>query len=798
MKTKVSLQSIILILSLFAFSSLSAQISIPEVEAVYGGRINAISGYSKNADTSVIFITTESANSAFYAEVHTPSVGTPTFGTFQVLPTLSATAGYGSSIRLIDAVEHTGTFVFALQAPGSDGLYYTHPPYTAISPIYTSGMVSDFIVADSMVFWINGNLMFWGKFDASGVYASASAAPVTLPLGGGMIELAVHPLTGIVYIFDANTKTLVKSSDAFDAFTSGTTFTNISLSSIPSTVSWQTLGISPSGRIFIGGSGNSGGQKKWIAYSDNETTWLNFDSGVAGVNGNSFSFNGTASNYNVGYGSMYSNNNGTSGTWANFGNISFETHPNDGACFADPNNANIVYMTTDQGIGASTDKGPNIFEINDGVEAVQVQDIDMSRDKQTAWLAAKSGIRRVTNYLTSPTWTNAIFPNNDGSPYYSAEMNKEDNDTVFVGNLRVYRTKDNGSNWENVFTAENAPYNFPNVGSEVQAIEICDFSPNIVMAAYNINGTNKGGLFVSTQNGDNGTWSQILLHATTIGQDVDVFDIEFTQEGSDTVAYVGVEYDLSAPTGRSVYKVVKNGANWTASQDMTSSTTSTGSLIVATILDIEISTTGDTIFAAGTDAGVNHPICYYKPLNSTGLWTPFTVSGFPVVAGKKGKAVTIGVDTIYCAVDNEIYYYPLSGTSWSLGHAYPNGTDINVLYYDDLLAGTGTGLYEHPNDGIRSFTRKIVPPLAARQLMSLYPNPVHSFATVNFEIPKAGLATLSIVDLNGKLIEIVASDYFAAGNYVETIMANQLPKGVYLVVLRLENYMETQKLLIAR
>ena len=56
-----------------------AQLSAPLVESVYGGRISAITGYQVSADTSRIFVATESANSVFYADVYT--VGSaPVFG----------------------------------------------------------------------------------------------------------------------------------------------------------------------------------------------------------------------------------------------------------------------------------------------------------------------------------------------------------------------------------------------------------------------------------------------------------------------------------------------------------------------------------------------------------------------------------------------------------------------------------------------------------------------------------------------------------------------------------------------
>jgi len=54
-----------------------------------------------------------------------------------------------------------------------------------------------------------------------------------------------------------------------------------------------------------------------------------------------------------------------------------------------------------------------------------------------------------------------------------------------------------------------------------------------------------------------------------------------------------------------------------------------------------------------------------------------------------------------------------SGTSWTTGYTYPVGTEINVLYFDDLLVGTGTGIYGQKNDAnlpveMISFTSSIL------------------------------------------------------------------------------------------
>lgn len=766
---------------LVSLSAARAQLAIPEVEAVYGGRINAITGYAHTLDSSRIFITTESANTAFYADVKTGM--SPTIGTFKVLPALDATAGYGGQVQQIAAVQNCGALLFATQGFGN-GLQATLPPYNAVTNLYTGGMVADVEVADSTVLWVVANQLYWGVMSYDGTFSLDPASPLTFGAGGGMMDMAVHPVNGQVYIFHEGSTQLYRSSDAVTALSNTTTFT-ASAPSLSASAMWRTLGIAPDGRIFLGGAtmGGSGMPGKWIAYTDDEVTWTDFNSGVGGTNGSVFSFMG-AGTYFVGYGSMYSDNKGESGSWANFGNLSRETNPNDGACLADPADNNIVYLTTDQGIGASLDKGPNIFEINDGVEAVQVQDFTMTPDKNTAWIAAKSGIRRVTNYLTSPTWTNALFPMGDGSPYFSAEMDALHPDTVLVGNLRIYRTRNDGGNWERVFTPEVAPWNFANVGTEVQAIEICPFAPHIVMAGFTQRDADKGGLFVSTQGGDNGSWSQLLLHTSTTGDDVDVYDIEFTQEGSDTVAYIGVEYDLGAPTGRSVYRLVKTATGWTVAQDMTAATTSTGSLIVATIIDLEVSSTGDTVFAAGTDAGVNHPICYFKPLNGSNLWTPLTTSGFPAITGKKGKAVALGIDTLYCAVDNEVYVYPMGAASWALGYSYPVGTDINFLYFDDLLAGTGIGLFQHPIDGIPVFTQR--QPTPTPQLdAAVFPNPVtDDQVTVTLHSPKGTTLLASLYDASGRLVRQWDTRRVPAGSAQWTLDLPRLSSGLYYLHLR--------------
>ena len=56
--------------------------------------------------------------------------------------------------------------------------------------------------------------------------------------------------------------------------------------------------------------------------------------------------------------------------------------------------------------------------------------------------------------------------------------------------------------------------------------------------------------------------------------------------------------------------------------------TAVGYSITATIWDLELTSTG-------TDAGINHPITYYKDLSGTSLWTTMTTLAILFLLGKK-------------------------------------------------------------------------------------------------------------------------------------------------------------------
>ena len=790
MKTKKLLNYILSLGLSLSATNVWAQLSAPNVENVYGGRINAITAVPLGSDSSRVFISTESANSMFYADVHSVTA-TPTFGSFSVVPGLDASAGFGSGIQIIVGHPASGKVFF-----GHDmGLMSADINAGTVSVVdSTVGYPNTINIQDDRLIFITGPQLHFGMLDSAGNFTEAGDSPANSFPPLNQPTLCISPLDDSVYVFSqGTTPSLYKLSDTYDGLNAATTGRDISPAALSSSVMWTSFGVAPSGRLFILGSEPSG---KYAAYSDDESAWTEYATGIGGAAGRNIAFTGDSSNYKVYWASCYNDQNGNSGYWVGFGNLGQETHPNDGAVFTGLANPGIIYMTTDQGIGASINGGKVIFEIDDGVEAVQVNDMDMTLDKNSAWIASKSGIRHVVDYQTaSPLWTTAMFPNGDGSPYYSVAMNPEDSTTVYVGNLRIYKTTDEGASWNQVFSTENAPVSWTGMGVKALALEVCPYDPNTVFAGFEIQDSLAGGLFYSDDGGV--SWNQILLEATAPGHDVDVADVVFNLEGSDTVAYVSAIYDLDFPAGRSVYRLVKSGSGWTVARDMDASGTSTGTMLVVTIWDLEVSATGDTIYAAGTDAGTDHPVAYYKALDGTGLWTPLTVSGFPTEM--EATAIEVGTDTVYCSVGSDIYYLPVGGTSWSLGYSYPVGTRINFLYWDELLAGSDLGLYAFFNNAATAINGDSNSQLPDGFVLNQnYPNPFNPGTVISYFLPKTSQVHLTVYNVLGQQVATLVNADQSAGLHRINFNATTLSTGIYFYRLEAGEFAATQKMVLMK
>ncbi|MBI5375387.1 MAG: hypothetical protein HZA77_08125 [Candidatus Schekmanbacteria bacterium] len=670
----------------------------PVTQKVYGGRINWIDAAPISSTTTRIFISTESANSMFYADVD-HSVITPTYSAFQPVPDMDSDDGYGKSITSFAADGNSG-YLFSI----NDGKLLSCSTTAGTINTIVDSNAQSVTVYNSMLFYLvmEGNIkLHFGSIAGNGTFTESVSSPIDVGSGGAPagVRLLVNPATSLVYIFQPGTSPKIyESSETYSSLTSGSTFSMLPVVDLGSERDYRAFGIGPDGRIFVGAQESvEPAQTKFIAYTDDHgATWHSVFTGIGGTSGSNIAAGGTADAYYVYFGSAVNTNKGEDGSWHAMPNGgTSETHSNDGAVFADPNNSNVIYLTTDLGIGASINSGVDLIEIDDGVEAVQVNDFDMNSDKTIGWLASKAGIRQVKDYnASSPTWT-TFFPNNDGSPYYSIAMDKSDTSggTAYAGNVRLYRTSDAGSTWSMIFSTEETAYSGTfNYNSRVASVAIHPDNPDVVVVGINSSSSGvKGGILI-TQDASSVDPSWAMVDTGVYNAEVKDLLI-VSDSGITTTIYAGCEYVNDGVTSsygvKTINYDVPSGIS-TFSNDMVSSETETN-ITNFGANSLAINSNGD-VYAAGGNS-TNEPRIYVMAVGTT-TWKMMNTDGLPL--NRSATAVTIGKDssdneTPYIAVGEDIYYY--DGASWVLGYEYPVGTDINVLYWDDLLVGTGTGLY---------------------------------------------------------------------------------------------------------
>lgn len=170
------------------------------------------------------------------------------------------------------------------------------------------------------------------------------------------------------------------------------------------------------------------------------------------------------------------------------------------------------------------------------------------------------------------------------------------------------------------------------------------------------------------------------------------------------------------------------------------------------------------------------------------LYPTLTWSSVPVAANYRVQVATLDnfsdivVDTIVAA-----------GTT---------SVNINIrlnsytVYYWRVAAENTGGLSAWSN--FWNFTTLVssVRDVEGNFSLNAYPNPSTDKVLVSFETSVAGEGQLSLVDLNGKEVRMIARGMLEAGNHEYTIDRTGLSSGVYFVKLVHDGYAQTLKLVI--
>lgn len=115
---------------------------------------------------------------------------------------------------------------------------------------------------------------------------------------------------------------------------------------------------------------------------------------------------------------------------------------------------------------------------------------------------------------------------------------------------------------------------------------------------------------------------------------------------------------------------------------------------------------------------------------------------------------------------------------WALGYDAKN-TELWNCLKNNL---TTPLLNDNSTNIINSFT------------LNSYPNPFNPTTQINFSIPNSGLVSIKIYDMIGNEVCTLINEYKSAGSYNIKFSAQSLSSGIYLGMLKYNNYFKSIKL----
>jgi len=357
-------------------------------------------------------------------------------------------------------------------------------------------------------------------------------------------------------------------------------------------------------------------------------------------------------------------------------------------------------------------------------------------------------------------------------------ITKDPQGNIYTGGTskNIYKSTDNGETWQLVF----------NNGLANILYLSCD-SNNNVLAAYGSTGVLK-----STNGGLN--WD--VIPGSTFGSST-VNSVSFGKPG---YVYVGV-------TGGGIYRSTDNGITFPDNSLV-------GFNIVTIYVDVfnynriivsASSTSNNGIFLS-TNAGMNYSDNLATGINSwaivqksvTEFYSVGTSSGYPVLkstngglnwitisnlsSAKRGACLDIG-GNIYAtgnggafkSTDNGVTFVNFNFT-YTSNQSITNGNRVFVT----ATGSTNGGIWIYTDTTLTGLTKlnTVVP--KEYILEQNYPNPFNSGTNVKFKMLNAGVISLSIYDISGRLVKNLLNENLQAGEYNYKLNTGDLPSGVYL------------------
>ena len=146
------------------------------------------------------------------------------------------------------------------------------------------------------------------------------------------------------------------------------------------------------------------------------------------------------------------------------------------------------------------------------------------------------------------------------------------------------------------------------------------------------------------------------------------------------------------------------------------------------------------------------------------------------------------------------------------GGTYDNyffdGKIDEVVIYDRAL--TAAEIAEHADVGSKGTentgdeeTVTEIPQVKETELMLVYPNPMSNELSIEYNVQSAGMVTIGIYDITGRLVQTLTNGYKLPGGHIvqwnaDNTNSTEMPDGTYFIRMQTENNTQTTKVILMR
>ncbi len=96
----------------------------------------------------------------------------------------------------------------------------------------------------------------------------------------------------------------------------------------------------------------------------------------------------------------------------------------------------------------------------------------------------------------------------------------------------------------------------------------------------------------------------------------------------------------------------------------------------------------------------------------------------------------------------------------------------------------------------KQFNQNMVP--KSNELSANYPNPFNPSTIINYIVKEAGLVKIKVFDILGSEVAELVNESKEAGNFAVEFNASELPSGVYIYTMQVNNFSSSQKMLFLK